>query len=114
MDWKETLHNINCLPVKRIVNHQVEKTNDIINFTLEACYAMLKLIKCFQIIAGVVNVLRFENRRAVQVRNISCLYTPNDTHVDLAIVKVNQPFNLIGTVQIVTLPPAGPFPPGIE
>jgi hypothetical protein len=75
---------------------------------------MLKLIKCFQIIAGVVNVLRFEDRRAVQVRKISYIYSPNDTRVDLAIVKVNQPFNLIRTVQRVTLTPAGPAPPGIE
>jgi hypothetical protein len=66
----------------------------------------------FQVIAGVTNVIRFENTSVAQVRRISNIYTPNDTHVDLAICKLNQPFQFIYTVNGATLTPAGPLPPG--
>ena len=68
----------------------------------------------FQIIAGVINVIRYENRTVVQVRRISNIYVPNITDVDLAIGKVHQPFQFIYTVNGVTLESAGPLPPGNE
>ena len=83
---------------------------------LEACITILKLNKIisFQIIAGVVNIERFENTRVVQVRNISNYYTPANIDVDLAIAKVNIPFMLIYTVKRIVLMPAGLTIPGIK
>ena len=65
-----------------------------------------------QIIAGVVDVLKYENRSIVQSRRISNVYTPNNTQADLAIAKVNLQFVLIYTVQNVTLAPSGFIPLG--
>jgi len=66
----------------------------------------------FQIIAGVTNIHHYENRKGVQVRGISNVYTPSNADVDLAIIKVNVPFLLNNYVKAITLAQAGFIPPG--
>jgi hypothetical protein len=66
----------------------------------------------FQVVAGVVNVVNYENKSVVQVRRISKTFTPAPQDVDLAIAKVNQPFLFINTVKGVTLADAAFTPPG--
>ncbi len=65
-----------------------------------------------QIIAGVKNVYRYENPQAVQERKILEYFIRSDQYLDLAIVKVNVPFQFTATVQPISLPPANFRPPG--
>jgi hypothetical protein len=67
-----------------------------------------------QIIAGVKNVYRYENPHAAQEREALEFYSHNDDKIDLAIVKVNVPFQFTATVQPITLAPANFQPPGIK
>ncbi len=48
------------------------------------------------------------------MKKISNVLTPRNPAIDLAIVKVNLPFQFTRTVQAVTLAPAGFVPPGIK
>ncbi len=66
----------------------------------------------FQIIAGVVNIISYENPSVVQVRRISNFYSSRIANADIAIAKMHQPFQFTYAVQGVTLTPAGPSPPG--
>jgi hypothetical protein len=69
--------------------------------------------KCFfQVIGGVVNLIQYQNRRGVQVRQISTVFVPNKTDLDLAIVRVHLPFQFTQTVQVVSLAHGGFVPPG--
>jgi len=60
-----------------------------------------------QVVAGVINVVNYEDKNAVQVRRVSNTYTSAIKHLDLAITKVNQPFVINNTVKVVTLAEAG-------
>jgi hypothetical protein len=46
------------------------------------------------------------------MRRISNVYTPNNSNVDVAILKVDLPFVFINFIQGITLAPAGFIPPG--
>jgi len=80
------------------------------------CYTLNQLTMknhfYFQIIAGVLNVVNFENTSLAQVRRISNTHIPPLRHVDLAIVEVHQPFLFMNTVKEVSLAPFGFIPPG--
>jgi hypothetical protein len=67
-----------------------------------------------QIIAGVKNIYRYENPQAVQERKILEIHIRSEQHIDLAIVKVNVPFQFTATVQPITLAPADFRPQGIK
>jgi hypothetical protein len=65
-----------------------------------------------QVVAGVINVVNYEDKNAVQVRRVSNTYTSAIKHVDLAIAKVNQPFVINNTVKAASLAEAGFIPQG--
>ncbi len=46
------------------------------------------------------------------MRGILNIYSPNNSNVDLTIVKVDSPFLFINFIQGIALAPAGFIPPG--
>ena len=57
--------------------------------------------------------MRYINRHGVQMRQIAFIHRQFFTPADIAIVKVDLPFALRQTLQIMTLAPTGYIIPGI-
>jgi len=97
---------------KNIYNFEITSIQYFI--TCQGAYCIIKPYFYSQIIAGVKNVYRYENPHAAQEREALEFYSHNDDKIDLAIVKVNVPFQFTATVQPITLAPANFQPPGIK